>query len=152
MSTGLLAGFAPFDGMSAADRDTLAGLMERIRVAPGEIVYDAGDASVGMKVLLTGTIVLTDVTLMTLSTASEVRIHEPGTMFSIGSLLMPFAHRHRAAAVDEVELLLLRRRRFQDLIEAGDPAGHRLLDHVLAELGGGVRALNQAVHDLLTHE
>jgi CRP-like cAMP-binding protein len=151
MTTDLLAAFAPFDTMSADHRETYSNLMERIRIGPGETIYDAGDASVGMKLLLSGTIVMTDVTLMTLSTEPEVHLSEPGTMFSIGSLLMPFAHRHRAAAVDEVELLLLRRRSFQRLIETGDSAGHRLLDHVLAGLGNDMRALNRAVHDLLAH-
>lgn len=152
MSTELLSRVAPFDAMSDADRATLAGLLEAHSFAPGQNVYGAGDPSIGMKMLVSGTVVLTDVTLTTLSTDPEVRIDRSGTLFSLGSLLMPFAHRHNVKAESEVEILLLPRRRFQRLIETGDPAGHRLLDHLLVRLASNVRTLNQAIHDLLTHE
>lgn len=152
MWTQLLAGVAPFDAMTEPERETLASRLHHARYEPGETVYGAGDPSVGMKLLVSGAVVLTDVTLTTLSSEPALRIDRPGACFSLGSLLMPFAHRHQVVAETDVELLLLPRRRFQRLIEAGDPAGHRLLDHLLVELGANVRTLNGAIHDLLAHE
>lgn len=123
---------------------------EILSVAAHDGVYEAGEPSEGLYVLLSGAVRLIDPLLSTLSDENCTDYRTPGTLLSKGSVLEPFAHRHQLFATEDAALLLIRRERFEALFDEDHPVAFALLDHLVRDISADVRELNHAVQRLLT--
>jgi CRP-like cAMP-binding protein len=141
---------SPFDTLDADERAEFDAACETRAFAPGDLVYEAEKHSKGMYVLTSGSLALLDKAMATLSATGEVVVDEPGAAFSRGSLLETFPHRHECVAKSASEVAFLSREAFMTAFDANQAFALRLVDYIVQRGSDDVRALNQAIHGLLS--
>lgn len=140
----------PFDAFSPDERVALLESGEIVSFDDGDIIYEPHTTSAGAYVLLDGGVELGDPLMESVGGSSPTVFDKPGTLFSRGSLLEPFEHRHRCRARGETRLLLIPRDVFLARFGTGASFATRLLDYLVRRTSHEVRALNAAVHSFLS--
>ncbi|MCB9506475.1 MAG: Crp/Fnr family transcriptional regulator [Myxococcales bacterium] len=137
---------APFDAFDASDRVALESIGVRRNFKAGDSVFRPGDVSFGAYAVVDGTVSLEDASNATLDGRAPSRLDVPGTLFSKGSLLEPFHHRHHCRAVTDATVLLIPRDAFEARFVAGERFALTVVDAIVRATGAEIRELNAAIH------
>jgi len=140
----------PFDSLDADERAEFEAACEIRSFSAGDVLYEAEKNSKGLYILISGALALADRTMATLSAGGEVVVDEAGALISRGSLLETFPHRHECTAKSAATVAFLPRGVFLKAFETNRPFTLRLIDFIVQRGSDDVRALNQAIHGLLS--
>lgn len=140
----------PFDAYAPVDRERLRAIASVHEYEDGAVVYESGSASSGAYVLLDGCVALSDPHGATVRSRGPTSLATGGTMFSRGSLLGEFDHRHRCVAQGPTTLLHVPRDAFRSDFADGRMYALLLLDFVVREASREVRDVNAAIHSILS--
>lgn len=153
MSTSIPSEFwsvAPFDAFDEVGREAFVAAAERREVSAGQAVYERGATARGAWALVSGVVELSDPEMRSIGMSTPNTYDAPGMVLSTGSLLQDFAHRRHCTARTDAVLLCLPRDVFEARLLVGDAFAARLLDYTVSLSGREVRALNAAIHSLLS--
>ena len=140
----------PFDALDADERAEFEAACEIRTFDAGEVLYEAEKNAKGMYILIAGSLGLLDRIMATLNASGEVVVDEVGAVISRGSLLDSFPHRHECVAKTEIQVAFLARETLLAAFEDNRPYAFRLIDFMVQRGSDDVRALNQAIHGLLS--
>lgn len=121
----LLAGIPLFQGLDAAERETLARTMTRVSYPKGKVVFHVGDPGDAMYVVRSGGIELS--VRDRLGDRIVLDLCEPGGLFGELSMFDGGARTATAEAVETTELLLLERADFLEFVRRQPGAALQLL-------------------------
>lgn len=126
--------FALLAGLAAADRDQLARALETLELAPGERLFDVGDAADCLLLVSEGRIALTS------------PVHDahgefgPGDALGANALVADGVREARAETLSRARVLRLGRDGFQRFADAQPRVACRVLEALLREQAHTTRA------------
>ncbi len=134
------------------DHDELLDLVEvckHERVIAGQALWAPGDPSEAGYILLEGRIEITY--RVQPDGQRTMQYSEPGSLFSINSLVGSWEHTSSGTAVERSEVLELTRERFDALFDEQHPAAFVITDALADELVEEMRDANRRLHEVFGH-
>lgn len=133
MTAFALKAFAPFAGLSEAERAELADLLEERHLSPEETLFAEGDDADALVLVLEGTLRLTS------RRSREAAQLGSGSVLGGFSLFAVGARETTAVGADRAQVLLLRRADFVRLTEDSPRTACRVATALAAELAAHAR-------------
>ena len=138
MTADQLKEFALLEGLSGSDRSELAEVLEPLELPAGFVVYEEGDAAGGLLLVAEGRVSLCS------ARAAGCVEYGPGSVLGVLSLVAGGVREATARTASHSRLWLLRRDAVERLIERAPRTACRLLQAVLHESAGLLRAMAHA--------
>lgn len=127
----------------------LVEVCEHDRVIAGQALWAPGDPSEAGYILLEGRI---EVTYRVQPDGQRtMQYSEPGSLFSINSLVGSWEHTSSGTAVERSEVLELTREGFDSLFNEQHPAAFVITDALADELVEEMRDANRRLHEVFGH-
>lgn len=127
----------------------LVSVCEHNRVIAGQPLWAPGDPSEAGYILLDGRI---EITYRVQPDGQRTMQHsEPGSLFSINSLVGSWKHTSSGTAVERSEVLELTRDAFDQLFDDEHPAAFVITDALADELVEEMRDANRRLHEVFGH-
>lgn len=132
-----------FRGMTTAERQELAGLLDMAAYAPGDLILTEGDAVQRMWILLSGQCRVTKKS--TAGTEQELSVLEPFGVIGEMSFFHPGPHSASVRAITAVETVCLSRARYDMLLRVGSFAAYKLAFNTMSVLIERLRKMDHWV-------
>lgn len=145
VSDAILAKCPLFRGMTAPERQELAGLLDPSSHAPGDLILAEGDSIQRMWILLSGQCRVTKKTKA--GGEQELSVLEPFGTFGEMSFFNPAPHSASVRATTAVETLSLSRARYDMLLRVGSFAAYKLAFNTMSALIERLRKMDEWVAD-----
>jgi CRP-like cAMP-binding protein len=117
-----------FDGLTAADRESLVAISERRSYAAGATIFAEGDGPGSLRVLVSGLVSLRQKLKGASGDAQMAAVSEPGSIFGIAALVgEEHLYPHSAVALEATEVIEIEADRLLELFDADPAAGVRIL-------------------------
>ena len=143
VSDKILAKCPLFRGMTPAERQELAGLLDSGTYAPGDVILTEGDCVQRMWILLSGQCRVTKKT--TTGAEHELSVLEPFGTFGEMSFFQPAPHSATVRALTPVETVCLSRARYDMLLRVGSFAAYKLAFNTMGTLIERLRKMDEWV-------
>jgi CRP-like cAMP-binding protein len=135
-----------FHGLDEGELRRLAGITREVTLAPGDVLFDQGEESDGLYIVITGIVRI----YLTADDGREATISllEDGEMIGEIALLDGLPRSAGAAALTETKLVFIPHRPFCDLLDGST----KLARQVMLMLCERLRAANQQVDQAIFHD
>lgn len=135
-----------FQEFAPAELQTLIEACELQSLAPREVLWAVGSTGQGLLILLQGRVERTR-----RATPEGQRVDQysqPGALLGLSYLAGDWKRKSAATALEHTELLMLKRERFQQLLDNSEPAAFRLTDKLAEELVQDMREANLRLQEV----
>ncbi len=146
----LLTDVPLLDGLTHEELSELAASGEALRFAPGDLIFEAGSEAACLCVIVRGTVELRLPTAG-VGGAQIMQIGERD-VFGESSFFSGGSHAADAAAVDDVELLVVPRAGFDELLQASRPVAWKIAMNAAGILGVRLQETDDWLSELLQEE
>lgn len=144
--TGILESTPFFDSFELEELERLIYACEPRNLAPREALWATGMTGDAAYILVEGRI---EVNRRVPPEDKVVeQIDDVGAMMGLSYLVKPWEHESAATALESTELLCLRRQAFREMLDAGQIAAYKLVDHLAEHLVQEMREANERLHDV----
>lgn len=143
VSDAILSKCPLFRGMTLAEREELAGLLDVCQYAPGDAILTEGDSIQRMWILLSGQCRVTKKNPS--GGEQQLSLLEPFGVFGEMSFFQPAPHSASVKAVTAVETLCLSRARYDMLLRVGSFAAYKLAFNTMSVLIERLRKMDDWV-------
>jgi CRP-like cAMP-binding protein len=135
-----------FHGLDEGDLRRLAGITREVTLAPGDVLFDQGEESDGLYIVITGIVRI----YLTADDGREATISllEDGEMIGEIALLDGLPRSAGAAALTETKLVFIPHRPFCELLDSST----KLARQVMLMLCERLRAANKQVDQAIFHD
>jgi CRP/FNR family transcriptional regulator, cyclic AMP receptor protein len=149
VSDAILSKCPLFRGMTQAERQELAGLLDPSAYSPGDVILSEGDSIQRMWILLSGSCRVTKKSKS--GVEQELSILEPFGVLGEMSFFQPAPHSATVCAVTPVETLCLSRARYDMLLRVGSFAAYKLAFNTMSIIIERLRRMDKWVAEHMEH-